>query len=306
MEADKSEFTMKKLIPLTLWIFIALPGLYAQPKVKLNGQFPALRGHYQQISPLSPRPIPGNSAIDSLKFPYDPVVGERRLSLKPVYLTDVVADRFQLPPVPANSSAQTRADLDYLLALQQKRTGEEVRASLYMANVYYNLRVRPSDTTYARYRRNLFHIGRSIGTWFNPDDMPVTAELMASVWRDASYFIWTLKFKYARVRPYVLDKRLKNLEETNWAAYPSGHAANSYINAFIYSELAPEFTDVFMKDAYDMAHSREILGVHYPTDSESSRIFAWQFVQLLFTNEKFRQDFEKARKEWTMKAKEKL
>ena len=32
----------------------------------------------------------------------------------------------------------------------------------------------------------------------------------------------------------------------------------------------------------DMAHSREILGVHYPSDSEASRIFARQFVNKLF------------------------
>jgi acid phosphatase (class A) len=113
-----------------------------------------------------------------------------------------------------------------------------------------------------------------------------------------------LSLKNARVRPYTLDSSIKNLEETNWAAYPSGHAANSYINAYIYQELAPEFTDFFIKDAYDMAHSREILGVHYPSDSEASRVFARQFVNTLFQNEKFRADFEEVKKEWKQKAKE--
>src|SRR6185295_18698104 len=97
---------------------------------------------------------------------------------------------------------------------------------------------------------------------------------------------------------------LKNLEDTDWAAYPSGHASNSYVNAYIYSELAPEFADFFIKDAYDMAHSREIIGVHYPSDSESGRIFARQFVNMLFKNEKFLKDFELAKKEWAEKAKE--
>ncbi len=127
---------------------------------------------------------------------------------------------------------------------------------------------------------------------------------MANVWRDASYFIWSLKFKYARIRPVFIDADIKNLQETDWAAYPSGHASNSYINAYIYQELAPEFTDVFVKDAYDMAHSREILGVHYPSDSESARIFARQFVNMLFQNEKFLKDFDAVKKEWAAKAKE--
>ena len=69
-------------------------------------------------------------------------------------------------------------------------------------------------------------------------------------------------------------------------------------------ELAPEFTDFFIKDAYDMAHSREIIGVHYPSDSEASRIFARQFVNMLFENDKFLKDFQKVKEELAMKAKE--
>lgn len=290
--------------PLCLVALFSFAGsLFAQSG--MQGHFPPARGHYKQIAVISHK-AKSPTAVDAMRFPYDPVVGERRLSLKPIYLTDVTADHFQLPPVPDNSSPQTLADIAYLYDLQQRRTPEEIRASLYMANVYYNLRITQKDTAYSRYRKNLFQIGRSIGTWFNPDDLPLTADLMAKVWRDASYFIWALKFKYARVRPYVLDKRLKNLENTDWAAYPSGHAANSYVNAFLYSEIAPEFTDIFMKDAYDMAHSREILGVHFPTDSESSRIFAWQFVQKLFANKDFQRDLAQVREEWAAKAKEKL
>ena len=150
----------------------------------------------------------------------------------------------------------------------------------------------------------MFHIGRSIGNWFNPKHLPLTADLIARVWQDASYFIWSFKYKYLRVRPYVLDPDLDNLEETNWAAYPSGHAANSYVNAYIYQELAPEFLEVFIKDAYDMAHSREIIGVHYPSDSEASRILARQLVNKLFQNKKFLKDFEQVKKEWAVKANE--
>jgi len=226
------------------------------------------------------------------------------MSLKPVYLENVSVDDFIIPEMPANSSEQTRKEIDYLLALQKQRTKEDVRASLFYANVYYNLRVKPTDTTYTRFRRNLFHIGRSVGTWFNADNLPLTAALVANVWQDASYFIWSLKFKYARIRPYVIDPALKNLEETDWAAYPSGHASNSYVNAYLYAELAPEFADFFLKDAYDMAHSREIIGVHYPSDSESGRIFARQFVNMLFNNEKFLKDFQQVKKEWASKARE--
>jgi len=271
---------------------------------KVDRELTPARGHYKQLSTFSPKAKSANEEIDKQKFQTDQATIERRMSLKPIYLENVSVEEFKIPDMPPNSSEQTRAEINYLLALQKYRTAEDIRTSLYMANVYYNLRVKPTDSTYARYRRNLFHVGRSIGTWFNPDNLPVTADFMARVWQDASYFIWSLKFKYARIRPVFIDPTVKNLEVTDWAAYPSGHASNSYINAFIYQELAPEFTDFFIKDAYDMAHSREIIGVHYPSDSESARIFARQFVNKLFQNEKFLKDFEKVKEEWSLKAKE--
>ena len=147
--------------------------------------------------------------------------------------------------------------------------------------------------------RNLFYVGRSIGSWFNPKDLPVTAELSGRIWRDASYYMWRLKFKYARVRPYTIDPSLKNLESPNWAAFPSAHSFYAHMLAYIYSELAPAFSDIFLKDARDIAHSREIIGVHYPSDTEAGRVFAREFVDLLLNSEKFKPEFEKVKAEWT-------
>jgi acid phosphatase (class A) len=294
---------MKNIVLIVL--LLSIVGL-APAQNPIQRELVPARGHYKQLAEFSPKPKSSNQEIDKKKFITDAETITRRMSLKPTYLTNVTVDDFKIPDVPANSSDQTKAEIEYLLALQKHRTKEDVRASLFYADVYYSLRVKPGDPTYAAFRRNLFHIGRSIGSWFNPDDMPVTADFMAKVWQDASYFTWSLKFKYARIRPVFIDPRVKNLQETDWAAYPSGHASNSYINAYIYQELAPEFTDVFTKDAYDMAHSREIIGVHYPSDSESARIFARQFVNMLFQNESFLADFEKVKKEWAERAKEKL
>jgi acid phosphatase (class A) len=288
--------------------FFLLIGLVFLPDAKSTAQhfkeLTPVRGHYRDLQKLSPAPKSGAEEIDKQKFPYDKTSAERRLSLKPYYLKSLTLDDFTIPDPPANSSEETRAELNYLLALQQQRTDDDVRASLHMAGVFYSPRLMQGDEGFDEVRKNLFFIGRSIGTWFNPKDLPVTADFMANVWRDASYFIWSFKYKYLRVRPYVVDPSIQNLEDANWAAYPSGHAANSYINAYIYQELAPEFADIFLKDAYDMAHSREIIGVHYPSDSEGSRIFARQFVNALFQNEKFLQDIEKVKLEWNEKAKE--
>lgn len=287
-------------------LFLSIIGYTAAQNKPAKRDLVPPRGHYKQLMEFSPKSKSAGEDIDKQKFITDNETIERRLSRKPNYLTNVSVNEFKIPDVPANSSDQTKAEIEYLLALQKHRTEEDVRASLFYADVYYNLSVKPGDPTYPTFRRNLFHIGRSIGSWFNPDNLPVTADFMARVWQDASYFIWSLKFKYARIRPVAIDPRIKNLQETDWAAYPSGHASNSYINAHIFQELAPEFTDVFTKDALDMAHSREIIGVHYPSDSESARIFARQFVNMLFQNEKFLADLEKVKQEWAERAKETL
>lgn len=287
---------MKRISLATVFLF-SLIILQAQPR-----ELTPARGHYKQLQSYNTKPFSPDLEIDKQKFPYDAAVAERRLSLKPYYLSEKTS--FKIADPPANSSEQTRAEINYLMALQNQRTDDQVRAALHMAKIYYNLRVTPKDSTYTQYRQNLFQIGRSIGSWFSPETLPVTADFMAHVWQDASFFIWTCKYKFLRIRPYVIEPALDNLEETDWAAYPSGHAANSYINAYVYSELAPEFADVFLKDAYDMAHSREIIGVHYPSDSESSRILARQLVNELFKNEKFRKEFEAVKKEWKDKAKE--
>jgi acid phosphatase (class A) len=292
-----------KNLHLVILIVLICPTFASGQKLKLKELTPS-RGYYQSLKAFDPKPKSPNAEIDKQKYPYDPASAEKRLSLKPYYLENVTLNDFALPDPPANSSEQTRAELNYLLSLQEQRTQLDEETSLYMAGVFYNLRIKPEDSTYNHYRKNLFFIGRSIGTWFNPQDLPLTADLIAHVWQDASYFIWSAKYKYLRIRPYKIDADIKNLEETNWAAYPSGHAANSYINAYIFQELAPEFTDTFIKDAYDMAHSRELIGVHYPSDSEASRILARQFVNKLFQNEKFLKDFELVKKEWAERAKE--
>lgn len=202
------------------------------------------------------------------------------LNLAPVYL-DLAPDFFEVPAFPANSSKQTRAELDFLLELQAARSPEKVRESEEFAGVYYRVSVKPEDPDFARMRKNLFHMGRQLGAWFSPDTLPWTAELLAKVWSDATYYIWAAKFRFNRTRPYALEPRLANLQTPNFPAYPSAHAANSYVAAFVYQELLPAHRDLFLRNAYDMVFSREILGVHFPSDSEAGRVFARAFVDRL-------------------------
>ena len=257
----------------------------------------AVRGHYAKLGALNPAPSANDLPLDVKRFISKPASIEKVKNRAPEFLR-VPLEQFNLPACPANSSLQTRAEIDYLLRLQSQRTEEEGKRALYYADWGYSTTAKAGDPDYARSRENIFYVGRSIGTWFNAHSLPLTADLIGRMWRDASFHLWSLKFKYARIRPVVIDPRIKNLQETDWAAFPSGHASYAHILAYLYSELAPEFSDIFLTDARNIAHSREVIGVHYPSDSEAGRVFGRQFVNALLQDDKFKAEFAKVRQEW--------
>jgi len=287
-----------KLSFLSIFLLLSLASTSQTVKDMPGYTLPAMRSEYAAIAALSPKPQPGQEAFDKIVFPIEKMSKGfyRALKLRAVYI-DLPVDHFKLPDFPANSSLQTRAELDYIIKLQETRTPEMIAAAQNIAGVSFNPFVHPSDSTYPYYRKNLFHIGHSMGDWFNEANLPRTADLIANVWQDQLYYMWSFKFKYNRARPYALDSRIKPLEQTNWPAYPSGHATYAYTNAFLLQELFPEYKDVIYNDAYECAHSREILGVHFPSDAEAARILARQLINEMLKSDKFKKDLQVAKDE---------
>ncbi|MEP6686113.1 MAG: phosphatase PAP2 family protein [Verrucomicrobiota bacterium] len=294
---------LRKFYPATSITLIIASCLIVSTALPASAQgskappFAPARGHYEKLGRLDPKPASPNLPIDAQRWISKPTSIERIEKIEPEFVR-VRLETFTLPPCPANSSQQTRAEIDYLLRLQANRTDEEGKRGLYFAPWGYSSSVKPDNPDFAIQQRNIFYVGRSIGSWFNPKDLPVTAEVVGRVWRDASHYMWRLKFKNARIRPYQIDPSVKSLDEPNWTAFPSGHASFSHMLAYLFSELAPEFSDIFLNDARGIAHSREIIGVHFPSDSEAGRVFGRQFVDQLLKSEKFRPEFEKMKAEW--------
>jgi len=258
------------------------------------------RGHYARLAALDATPTPARANLDALTFPLDRWGDLYNWRLvKPHYVT-VPLDAFTAVKPPANSSAQTRAELDYLLGLQERRTDQEHTWCLAMADIYHHpLLSNPADPRYRPNRDNLFFVGRELGAWFRQDNLPKTTELLARVYRDAMVYVIDLKLRYARPRPHHLEPRIKADDKTiPHASFPSGHSFASHINAGVLSRLAPaKRSDLFAK-AHELAWSRELLGVHYPSDTEAGRVLAEDFVRFLFRSRDFVRDFEAARREW--------
>lgn len=60
------------------------------------------------------------------------------------------------------------AEIDYLLRLQTHRTEAEGERALYFAPFGYNSSMKRDDPRFEVQQRNLFYVGRSGGSWFNP------------------------------------------------------------------------------------------------------------------------------------------
>lgn len=287
-------------VPLIIYVVLLLLPLLlslagqAQPgpvKSKAYTAIAPAHHHYSELLAIDPTPVAGH-ASETITFPVQDFRRAVYLNLARSYVK-VPVEKFNLMPYPANSSAQTAAELRFLLQLQQERTQADIANTDKMAEIYYDpLVLHPQHEDYKRNINSLFFVGsNSMGPWFNPEQLAVTQRVLHQVMQDATYYIFSLKAQYNRPRPYQLEPMLQQLEAPGHAAYPSGHASASYIHAYLLSIILPEYKEQLLGTAYDMAFSREVRGVHYPSDSEAGRKLAQQFVALLLRSPDFKADF---------------
>ncbi len=251
--------------------------------------------HYGRLAALPN--IEKNPSVDTMRFPLHDFRRRAYLKLRMVYL-QVPVSFFKIKPFPANSSKQTKAEIAFLLELQAKRTPEIMYITDKLAEIYHDpFTNNPTNEDYERNINSLFHIGKDLGTWYKPSNLPQTNQVLQNIIQDATYYFFSLKSDFARPRPYQLSKDIKNPEAPGHSSFPSGHSSASYVNAYLLSEIFPQFKDKFLSNAYDMAFSREIRGVHYPSDSRAGKEFSQQFVKRLLKEKNFKSDFEKMKVE---------
>lgn len=263
-------------------------------------------GRYKTLDALNPQPSAERAWMDTIAFPWSEF-GKGALSnslWRTYYLSP--GDEAQLPALiryPANSSEQTRAELDYLLDLQAKRTPDEIKRAEYIANFgsWPDL-INPTDSNFAENLRELFYIPSPvIGAWYNPDNFPATTQLLLHCIQDIRLTEFRLKRYFKRARPYHLEPRLQPLARIHSPSFASGHSLWSFTEAYVFSEIIPAKRDEFLQRAEEVRWSRELMGIHYPSDNEASRVIGWHLLDDWCHNPQFIADLEKAKAEWAIK-----
>lgn len=170
-----------------------------------------------------------------------------------------------------------------------------IDASQQIAGVSFNPFIHPSDSNYPYYRNNLFHIGHSMGTWFNEKIYLIPHTLLLMCGRISCITCGALNFSSTGHARPPLNHASKIWNKPCGRCTPADmqhlltqmlfFCRNYFLNTVIYN------------DAHECAHSREILGVHFPSDSEAGRILARQLIDAMLKTEKFQKDLLEAKKE---------
>jgi acid phosphatase (class A) len=285
---------------LNLFIFLLLASATAfGQKHKLA----EVSDHYKTLQQLSSSPNQSRAWMDTIKYPPTEYGSSFVYVLvKPCYLTDSqVKSLSESVKFPANSSDQVRNELDYMLDLQAKRTLEQIARVTFLGDIGYwpSINQIPTHQSYEENLRNLFFEGKELmGENVNAKNFPKLSKLLQGVMQDMRVMEFTIKYKLYRPRPYHLEPKLQPLMKINSPSFASGHTLWAFIQAFTWSEVVPEKQKEFIALAEEIRRSREIMGIHYPSDNEASRQIAYKMMQYFFKNDAFVKDYNEAVAEW--------
>lgn len=162
-----------------------------------------------------------------------------------------------VPPPPAQGSQTEKLELAYLHALIAGTSPERLE------------RARQDD---AREDPSIFDQAMGVDL----KTLPATWELMTLVHNEANLAANIYKEHFARVRPWGADPTMPNCDagkgKKPTRSYPSGHSTLGYSVGLVLANLAPGKAAAVLDRARDYALSREICGVHFPSDTEASHV----------------------------------
>jgi acid phosphatase (class A) len=176
-------------------------------------------------------------------------------------------------------SDQSNQEINQLLQLQAKRTDADVK----------RIKVESKMTG--------FIFSQSVGSWFNPDDLPVTADFLNDVLTDSKAVCKSAKDVFKRRRPYLIDSRIKPCETEDSYAYPSSHSTRAIVLAMTVAQIVPDKKVVLIAQANDIGDDRALAGQHFPSDVAAGRILGKAIFEKMMENPDFKAELQKAKAE---------
>jgi acid phosphatase (class A) len=207
---------------------------------------------------------------------------------------DIVA---LLPPPPAADSPAQRADLQAVLDAQRA-----ARADGSVAHA-----VADAEPSCGRFSDVL-------GDALAPKSNARLLAFLNQAARDGASISGPAKQYWKRTRPYAYSGEVEALADMSagrkaapgmdsdkaadalaHSSYPSGHATFGTVCAILLADMVPEKREALFARGRDYAHSRLIVGAHFPTDLEAGHIAGTVAAALLLQNASFRRDLAEAR-----------
>jgi len=195
------------------------------------------------------------------------------------YLTGNEEEIAQFPKAPALGSQIDLSDLAVVLTVQASRTPEQIAEAKLDSQYSIKLMTDVVDPAFAT-------------------SYPKTYALLEHVNADEVLIMGMLKKQNGRLRPYVQHPILViPVVSAKEFIFPSGHASGSHLQARLLGKLFPAKAEDLLRRARQIADSRVVAGVHYPSDTEVGINLGEILFKKLESNSKFQADLLEAAKQ---------
>ena len=213
--------------------------------------------------------------------------------VQPYFTVDQLPDLIKcLPAPPAFDSPEFANDMMRFAWGKQQRLNEE-RAEIAKRDAVWS------------YEALLAEFDVPFGLHISPENTPEIWKLMVTSMTTTDAMRVAPKAFYHRQRPFerYQDKMLTD-EEAELAgegSYPSGHTMRGWTAALLLAEVNPAAADTIFARGWMYGESRVIVGAHWQSDVDASRVAASIGVCALHGSPEFREQMAKAQEEYLEK-----
>ena len=213
--------------------------------------------------------------------------------VQPYFTVDQLPDLIKcLPAPPAFDSPEFANDMMRFSWGKQQRLNPE-RAEIAKRDAVWS------------YEALLAEFDVPFGLHMSPEDTPEIWKLMVTSLTTTDAMRVAPKAFYHRQRPFERfeDKMLTDEEDElrGEGSYPSGHTMRGWTTALLLAEVNPAAADTIFARGWMYGESRVIVGAHWQSDVDASRVAASIAYGALHGSAEFREQMAKAQAEYLEK-----